>query len=222
LALVEVLPGKWLLPAPAATVQRAFAAGCPREITSAYRSPEEQQALRDAYLKDPKNRPYAAPVNLSRHCVGDAVDWGRNAANWHRANPSYGMRFTDSNEWWHTQYFQTLDLHTAEIPPVVVTPPTTETDDDMPWFYRRKDGAIMFVGPQGPTPVTAADWSFYTNMGWAKFGPGLDNMDEGPFNVLTNDLIGDSERRIVAGVLAGLPEGSVTADQIVDAIKARL
>lgn len=125
--LVTIAPGHQLAPAPAASALRMFAAGCPASITSSYRSSARQAELRALYLAG--KGAFALPPGSSLHERGEAVDWKRDAAEWVRDHPEYGWRFTNPDEWWHTDYILALDrtLHTLTPP----TPITPTWEDDM-------------------------------------------------------------------------------------------
>ena len=107
--LVEIAPGHRLAPAPAASALRMFAAGCPVEITEAWRSDAVQAERRVSWLNG--TGAFALLVGQSKHPLGYAVDWRRAAATWVRAHPDHGWRFTNPDEWWHSDYFAALDLH---------------------------------------------------------------------------------------------------------------
>jgi hypothetical protein len=126
MALVTIPGGFQLEAAPAASYGRALAAGCPRGITSAYRTPEAQAVLRAAYLKSPTTVAYAAPVADSEHVTGYALDLPAGAAAWMRAHPEHGFMFTDSREWWHVAYRASRDRLLS-----VITPPAPIPEDDM-------------------------------------------------------------------------------------------
>jgi len=84
-----------------------------------------------------------------------------------------------------------LNEHQVYIPTGPPEPPTPlPQEDDMPWFIRRVDGAIVIVGPTGVRTVTAVQWDVYNNLGLAVFPPGMGAMDPGPFNEVVNSLGG--------------------------------
>lgn len=71
------------------------------------------------------------------------------------------------------------------------TPPEPiPEENDMPWFIRRSDGAIVIVSPTGVRTVTSVQWDVYNNLGLAVFPPGMGSMDPGPFNEIVNSLGG--------------------------------
>lgn len=85
----------------------AAAAGVVLELTSGWRSPEEQQALVDAalatYGSAEEAHRWVLPPETSEHVAGRAVDVGpSDAAAWLEANAAaYGLCRTYENEWWH-------------------------------------------------------------------------------------------------------------------------
>lgn len=129
--LVTVMPGFQMQAEAGAALLYAFGHGCPREVTSALRSHQEQVALflknyqtvrvaygpgeydrriwnGTAYWRKPGGVDVAVP-GTSRHESGIAVDLGRNAAAWMRANPGYGFDPTVDSEWWHFEYDRSLN-----------------------------------------------------------------------------------------------------------------
>lgn len=194
--LVEIAPGH-LLDAPAAAAfLRAAAAGCPVAITSSYRTPATQARWRATYLakRAAGLRPtYVAPVALSEHVTGQALDLKDPAIAWMRAHPGYGFVFTDPTERWHAAYRLAHDEHLADVatpaPPAPAAPHPQEDDTMKPLFVRRKDGAIAIVSGNGARILTAVAWQVWTNLGYS-LTPGLDNLDPGPFDVVIDGLGG--------------------------------
>jgi hypothetical protein len=131
LVLVPVAPGKLLAAPAAASYRRALAAGCPPGLTSAYRTPAAQAALRAAYLRNPTEVAYAAPVELSEHVEGNAVDVPKGGPReWMAAHgAAHGWVRTDRREDWHYAYRLVLDRHLTDQAQAVPTPP--REDDDM-------------------------------------------------------------------------------------------
>jgi hypothetical protein len=82
-----------------------------------------------------------------------------------------------------------LNEHQVYVPTTTAPDPPPE-EDDMPWFIRRNDGAIVIVSPTGVRPVTSTQWDVYANLGLAVFPPGMGAMDPGPFNEVVNSLGG--------------------------------
>lgn len=148
-AVVLVAPGHHLAPAPAASYARQRAEGCPAGITSAWRSSDEQAALRAKYLADPVNNAFAQPPGKSRHEAGYALDLQAAAAAWVRAHPEHGWRFTDPNEWWHAEYFAALDQRLTSLTPLTPITPPKEEDDNV-WrtlvLARLKSSPHVYVG----------------------------------------------------------------------------
>jgi hypothetical protein len=116
-----------------------FAAGCPVAITETFRSRELQAKRRADYLAG--RGAFALPPGQSRHERGEAVDWKRPAATWVRAHPEYGWRFTNPDEWWHTDYVLALDrtLHTLTPP----APTPAPRPDPIPTNPLREDENVM-------------------------------------------------------------------------------
>lgn len=177
--LVTIAPGHQLAPLPAASALRMFAAGCPRVITSSWRSSAHQAELRALYLAG--RGAFALPPGKSLHERGYAVDWKQAAATWVRAHPEHGWRFTNPDEWWHAEYVMALDRHAGEtVPPrpaaapaapaVVLPPPRPHQEDDM--IYRAKgsrdfifDGWTYLQGADGVLrPLSAKEYQART---WA-------------------------------------------------------
>jgi len=69
------------------------------------------------------------------------------------------------------------------------TPPPRE-DDLMPWFIRASNGTVVIVTPVGPRYVTPEQLRVYADLGQVKYPPGMDAMDEGPFNAVIASLGG--------------------------------
>jgi hypothetical protein len=123
-ALVSIGGGKFLAPAPAASYQRARAAGLPPGVTSAYRSPEYQAQLRARYLADPVNNAYAAPVADSEHVDGYALDLPAGGPReWMQAHGAlHGWIRTDPRESWHFAYRLSRDAY-RWAQPTPIPPP---------------------------------------------------------------------------------------------------
>lgn len=171
--LVTVLPSHQLAPDAAASVLRMFAAGCPQTITEAWRSSETQAVRRASYLAG--TGAFALPPGQSKHEVGLAVDWGRAAATWVRAHPDFGWRFTNGDEWWHTDYFVTLDRHLIDrTAPQLTAPAALELapEQESVMIYRAKgthafifDGWTYLQGADGVLrPLSAKE---YQARAWA-------------------------------------------------------
>lgn len=160
--LVTIAPGHQLAPGPAASALRMFAAGCPAAITSSYRSTAEQQQLREAHLAG--NGAFALPPGSSKHERGEAVDWKATAAAWVREHPEHGWRFTNPDEWWHTDYLAALDQHAHDLtPPAPAADTITLEDPDMTVI--RYGGVPYSVTPLSIKPASetyAAVWSTIT------------------------------------------------------------
>lgn len=126
-ALVTIAPGHFLAPAPAASYARMRAAGCPAGVTSSWRSPVLQAYLYDGWVRRLPGFNYALPPGSSWHETGHALDLHQAAAQWVRAHPEHGWRFTNRSEWWHVDYFAGLDRHRDTTPSP--TPEPTPEDD---------------------------------------------------------------------------------------------
>ncbi|HEY0119339.1 MAG TPA: hypothetical protein VGC04_11210 [Cellulomonas sp.] len=127
--------GHWLNPQAAAALERAVAAGCPLDITSAGRTPAEQQHLIELHAAHPALYAYAAPVDESEHVIGNALDSGDRAGHgpmgdWFNAHPGYGFVQTAlPAEPWHRAYRASSDEHlTTTTAPTSTPSPTEETD----------------------------------------------------------------------------------------------
>ena len=144
MTLVTIAPGHQLDAAAAASYARMRAAGCPAGITSSYRSSAEQQHLRDLWEADPVANAYAAPPGTSDHETGQALDLWWDAAQWVRAHPDHGWRFTDPTEWWHAAYRIALDQHLAEgTRPAPLT--RTQPEDPMLIVRNARSGITAVV-----------------------------------------------------------------------------
>lgn len=164
---------------------------------SGYRTLADQQHLRNIGLT-------TIAVGRSAHGEGLAADFqglgGMSGARfrWLRTN---GLRFGWFHPAWatpgsphHWEYDQRRDTHAGGPTAPPATPePEPEPDpweDTMPWFIRRRDGAIVIVSGGVVRPVTAVQWDVFTNLGMARFPPGMDNMDPGPFDEVVRALGG--------------------------------
>jgi len=82
-------------------------AGVTLELTSGWRSPEEQQALVDEALAThgsaEEAHRWVLPPETSEHVAGRAIDVGpADAAGWLAENAAvHGLCRTYENEWWH-------------------------------------------------------------------------------------------------------------------------
>lgn len=125
--------------AAAASYQRGLNAGGGGGVTSSFRDPAEQSALRVRYLAG--NYPaYVAPVEKSDHVKGLAIDLPPADRDWWRANGrEYGWVFTDPTESWHMAYRIAYDRHLND--PVTLVKPNTveESDAKMIVLARLKD-----------------------------------------------------------------------------------
>jgi hypothetical protein len=162
-ALVSIGGGKFLAPAPAASYQRARAAGLPPGVTSAYRSPEYQAQLRARYLADPVNNAYAAPVADSEHVDGYALDLPAGGPReWMQAHGAlHGWIRTDPRESWHFAYRLSRDAYRwaqpTPLPPPAPATPTPTPEDDVPTIiYAGTAGAYLLDGGQ-TKPLSPAD-----------------------------------------------------------------
>ncbi len=135
--LVDIGSGHRLAPAPAASYLRARAAGCPAGITSSYRDPVRQAAMRAQYEvelvayragRGPKPT-FVARVQDSEHVDGNALDLPAAPREWMREHPDYGWVFTDPTEAWHVAHRLDRDRHLADAPPA--PPARRQEDDDM-------------------------------------------------------------------------------------------
>lgn len=88
--------------------------------------------------------------------------------------------------WGWTNGVNTLNYESAGAP----VPPPGGEDDLMPWFFRASSGTIVIVTPVGPRYITPDEFDVYRNLGQAKYPPGMDAMDEGPFNAIIASLGG--------------------------------
>ncbi len=182
--LVSIGAGHQLAPAPAASFLRARAAGCPLAITSSFRDPARQAAMRAEYdveLADFRagrraTKPtFVAQVKDSEHVTGNALDLQDPAIAWMRAHPDYGFVFTDPTERWHVAYRPALDRHAGEPAPSAPPAPLTPTDVlelmkmdlwDRCNILRAKTGEVVIVRPDGTVgAVTAAAYDTMTNLG---------------------------------------------------------
>lgn len=68
-------------------------------------------------------------------------------------------------------------------------PPIPSEEIMKPFFIRRKDGAIVIVGPTGVRAVNPAQWQTWRNLGY-HLAPGMSAMDEGPFQAVIASLGG--------------------------------
>lgn len=94
----------------AASLGRAIAAGCPVNITNAYRSPEWQQQLYDGWLRRLPGYNFALPPSQSNHCKGIAIDTAGSMLTWLRTRgEQYGWT-PDANEAWHFNYDAARDV----------------------------------------------------------------------------------------------------------------
>jgi hypothetical protein len=168
--------GQWLAPPAAAALQRAVAAGCPLAITSAGRTPDEQQHLIDLHAAYPAVYAYAAPVNASEHVTGNAIDTGdRNGhgpmGDWFATHPGYGfVRTALPAEPWHWAYRLGLDQHlTPTAPPAAPAPaPAQPTDQEDPMLVIRNatSGASFLLYNGRGTPIlTATDLGAFQTAG---------------------------------------------------------
>lgn len=147
--LVTVAPGHQLDAPAAASYARARAAGCPAGITSAYRSPERQAAMRSAYLVAlaayragrGKKPTFVAAVADSEHVTGQALDLPDEPEAWFRAHPEFGFVFTDPSERWHAAYRPARDRHQA----AATTPPTIAQEDDMAQLIMRTGSPDIYL-----------------------------------------------------------------------------
>jgi hypothetical protein len=83
-----------------------------------------------------------------------------------------------------------LNEHIVVVGSGPTPPEPTPEENEMPWFIRRNDGAIVIVGPTGVRGVTSAQWDVYNNLGMAVFPPGMGAMDPGPFDAVIASLGG--------------------------------
>lgn len=131
---VDIGHGRGRLAAPAARslarVDRAF--GRPADVNEAWRSPEQANAnyaRYQAYLRDPKNNPWAPialPADESVHCVGYAVDTDDTSPEQMKVWNDHGWYWTVYRngkliERWHLEYFPDRDNHRND--------PDTQEDD---------------------------------------------------------------------------------------------
>lgn len=204
----------------AASWARMLAAGMPRgHLRSGYRTLTQQEAERAA---SPTG---ALPAGRSQHGEGLAADVDEPARSWVRIHGlPYGWRIGFvPGEPWHAQYDRT-DQHPA--PPAPPVQPVQEDDMPTPLIWRRNDGAAMILTPEGPQVLTFEQWQVWVNLLGDGAGnitpPGMYSMDPRPFDVVTGSLTLDRTAQIVAGVVAALPAGGVTAAQIADELAKRL
>ena len=85
-------------------------------IDSGYRSYEQQEVLYEAYLKDPKNNPEAAPPGASWHNWGGAIDLrsGTFTARSDSEFECYGLIRPVEGEPWHIQVSETENYSSDE------------------------------------------------------------------------------------------------------------
>lgn len=171
--MTDLGDGHWLNPAAATSFGRVKAADCPIAITSAGRTPAEQQQLRETYLADPAHHAYAAPVtgaNASEHITGNALDCAEPMRTWmHQHGREWGWSFTGgAAEPWHFAYRASLDQHLTPMPYTLTTP--TPSEDDMLNVVRNYDGSIGLIGADGTlTPIGSLDtWNALERAGVAK------------------------------------------------------
>lgn len=112
--LITIAPGRQLEELAAYSYMRCLIAGIPEGVTSAYRTPEQQQALVDRYNAGTGN--YALPPSESEHVKGRALDlpWGAGAREWMRAHGAEHGWFPVTNEKHHFNYLPNLDTHQGE------------------------------------------------------------------------------------------------------------
>lgn len=103
-----VTVGNATLDQPAAVAYaQALMAGAPRGVTSSYRSPSEQNMLRQGWLDHLPGYNFALPPSQSVHCLGLAIDFPLDAELWFRDHPQYGFVFISApgqSEHWHAEF----------------------------------------------------------------------------------------------------------------------
>jgi hypothetical protein len=154
--LVPIGNGHQLAPGPAASWLRAVAAGCPNTVTSSYRDPVTQAAMRAEYVvqlaaynagRRPTKPTFVARVEASEHVTGDALDLKDPAIAWHRAHPDYGWVFTDPTERWHAAYRIGRDRHLLDpVSPPIIGPTPQEEDEKMLQLARLDGSPDVYVG----------------------------------------------------------------------------
>lgn len=164
--LVQIAPGHYLAPAPAASYARARAAGMPAGITSSYRDPVRQAAMRAeydvelaAYRAGRGDKPtFVAKVEDSEHVTGNALDLPLAPRLWMREHPEHGFVFTDKSEAWHVAYRLDRDRLRLSAPdPITPAAPAAEQKDD--------DMATVFAGPSGRAVGSPGFWRVIANDG---------------------------------------------------------
>lgn len=113
--VVSIGSGHKLRADAAASYQRMRAAGMPAGVTSSYRTPAEQQALRDAWVAHVNGTGpqanYALPPDESDHVRGTALDLPWGARVWvEQHGQAHGWHGV-TNEKWHKAYNPTTDTH---------------------------------------------------------------------------------------------------------------
>jgi len=91
----------------AASYKRMRAQGLPAGITSAYRSAEAQQVLRNKYIAYLNGGPYAnfaLPPSQSNHVKGIAIDVPMGSEGWLKEHGAHNGWTEDANEHWHFNY----------------------------------------------------------------------------------------------------------------------
>lgn len=205
--LVDIAPGHELAPDPAASALRMFHAGCPASITSSFRSRARQHELHARFLAG--QGAFALPPGHSLHERGQAVDWQRPAATWIRAHPECGWRFTNPDEWWHTDYVPALDrtvgdpvpaaLALAPAPAPPAPAPVTSWEDDTAMDYLK----AIYLEKTGrlPDPIGAMNYLVAVATGeltWAQVAAQIESSPESAaFAALGSEQARD-ERRIAA------------------------
>lgn len=172
-------------PGAAASYRRMSALyGSPLPVTSGRRTRAEQADLRAKYLAG--RGAFALPAGTSVHELGLAVDFGAAAYAWlQRCAAAHGWVRTNLNERWHYEYRAALDEYLHDPAPAPAA--ATQMEDEMPWFFRRKDGAVAMVSPTGVRRVTLEAWQVWTNLGHTSR---YDELDDGPFDVMVQSLGG--------------------------------